>query len=327
MMSMDVILQCLTILKNSPSITTLDITGGAPELHEHFRTLISMARTLRPDPNDLDIIDRCNLTVLYEPNQGNDLIQFLQRHQVHIVASLPCYSEANVNEQRGNHVFERSIAALIAFNDAGYGITDFMEKKDASSNNDNNNDDTAPKYKLDLVYNPAGAFLPPPQDKLQEQYKEQLYNNFGIVFNDLFTITNMPIQRFADYLYRRDELIEYMDLLVRNYNPATIENVMCQNTISIRYDGIIYDCDFNQQLDIPILTTPVNDVANESDDTVDTNTEQQQSRRRRRPLTVFDISSLDDILLYNHNKIRTDVHCFGCTAGMGSSCQGATATE
>lgn len=313
MMTMEVILQCLTILKNTPSITTLDITGGAPELHEHFRTLISMARTIRPDPNDLDIIDRCNLTVLYEPNQGNDLIQFLQRHHVHIVASLPCYSEANVNAQRGNQVFERSIAALIAFNDAGFGITDLEQ----------DNDDAAPTYKLDLVYNPAGAFLPPPQDKLQEQYKEQLYSNFGIVFNDLFTITNMPIQRFADYLYRRDELIEYMDLLVRNYNPATIENVMCQNTVSIRYDGIIYDCDFNQQLDIPILTM-ANDVTSESDDTAIETITQQGGRRR--PLTVFDISSLDDILFY-HNKIRTDVHCFGCTAGMGSSCQGATATE
>ena len=309
MMTMDVILQCLTILKNTPSITTLDITGGAPELHEHFRTLVSMARTIRPNPDDFDIIDRCNLTVLYEPNQGNDLIQFLQRHHVHIVASLPCYSEANVNEQRGNNVFERSIAALIALNDAGFGISD-LDKDDKESS------DTKPKYKLDLVYNPAGAFLPPPQDKLQEQYKQQLYNNFGIVFDDLFTITNMPIQRFADYLYRRDELIEYMDLLVRNYNPATIENVMCQNTVSIRYDGIIYDCDFNQQLDLPILTNGVTGS--------DINEESRQ-RRRRRPLTVFDISSLDDIMDYN--KIRTDVHCFGCTAGMGSSCQGATATE
>jgi radical SAM/Cys-rich protein len=316
MMSMEVILQCLTILKNTPSITTLDITGGAPELHEHFRTLVSMARAIRPNPDELDIIDRCNLTVLYEPNQGKDLIQFLQQHHVHIVASLPCYSETNVNEQRGNQVFERSIAALIALNDAGFGISDLVNGID--NNNNNNNIDTKPKYKLDLVYNPAGAFLPPPQDKLQIQYKEQLYKNFGIVFDDLFTITNMPIQRFADYLYRRDELIEYMDLLVRNYNPATIDNIMCQNTVSIRYDGIIYDCDFNQQLDIPILT-------HKSVDDNKNNNNNNNENGPRRPLTVFDITSLDDIMQYK--KIRTDVHCFGCTAGMGSSCQGATATE
>ena len=307
---MEVILQCLTILKQTPSITTLDITGGAPELHEHFRTLVSMARAIR---EDLDIIDRCNLTVLYEPNQGQDLIQFLQRHDVHIVASLPCYSEKNVNAQRGNQVFERSIAALIALNDAGFGITDLEKGDPPTTNPGDDNNLNERQYKLDLVYNPGGAFLPGPQDQLQEQYKEQLSKNFGIVFNDLFTITNMPIQRFADYLYRRNELIDYMELLVRNYNPATIENVMCQNTISIRYDGTIYDCDFNQQLDIPILT---HDGGSDSN-----------SESRRRPLTVFDISSLDDIILQQYQKIRTDVHCFGCTAGMGSSCQGATATE
>jgi Protein of unknown function (DUF3641)/Radical SAM superfamily len=366
MMNLDVILQCLTLLKNTPTITTLDITGGAPELHEHFRFLISMARSLRPTREELDIIDRCNLTVLQEPNQGQDLINFLKQHDVHVIASLPCYSERNVKEQRGDQVFERSIAALIALNEAGYGSgtstsvdtsssTNDIDHTNGNENtgNDNKSDDMSaptkqqpqPQYKLDLVYNPAGAFLPPPQDTLQVQYKEQLYNNFGITFDELYTITNMPIQRFADYLHRRNELIDYMNLLVRNYNPATIANVMCHNTISIRYDGVLYDCDFNQQLDLPILMEEQYDCDN--DDTFTKNIEYEDTKtddrytttaatttttrhRRLRPMTVFDIQSLDDIMQLQQKsstttKIRTDAHCFGCTAGMGSSCQGTTA--
>jgi radical SAM/Cys-rich protein len=205
--------RCLELLKDSPSITTLDITGGAPELNPNFRYLVRMARELRPD---LEIIDRCNLTVLQEPGQ-EDLVAFLKEHKVHIIASLPCYSEENVDTQRGNGVFERSIAALLALNDAGYG-----------------QDDTLP---LDLVYNPLGAFLPPPQEKLEEQYKLQLAENFGILFNQLFTITNMPIKRFADFLHRRGELEEYMSLLVRNFNQNTVENLMCLDTVSVGWDG------------------------------------------------------------------------------------------
>jgi radical SAM/Cys-rich protein len=172
-----------------------------------------MARALRPD---LEIIDRCNLTVLQEPGQ-EDLVAFLKENKVHIVASLPCYSEENVDSQRGNGVFERSIAALLALNDAGYGLDSGLE--------------------LDLVYNPLGAFLPPPQSKLEEQYKTQLAENFGILFNSLFTITNMPIKRFADFLHRRGELEEYMSLLVRNFNKNTVENLMCLDTVSIGWDG------------------------------------------------------------------------------------------
>jgi radical SAM/Cys-rich protein len=214
-MSLATAARCLHILQQSPSITTLDITGGAPELNTHFRYLVAMARALRPE---LEIIDRCNLTVLQEPGQ-EDLIDFFKQHNVHIIASLPCYSEDNVDTQRGNGVFERSIAALLALNDAGYGKPD------------------EPNLKLDLVYNPLGAFLPPPQDKLQQQYKIRLEENFGILFHSLFTITNMPIKRFADFLHRRGELQDYMSLLVRNFNKNTVENLMCLDTVSIGWDG------------------------------------------------------------------------------------------
>jgi radical SAM/Cys-rich protein len=213
MMTAETAAQCLQLLKTTPSITTLDITGGAPELNPQFRFLVRMARSIRPD---LEIIDRCNLTVLQEPGQ-EDLVEFLKDHQVRIVASLPCYSEKNVDAQRGNGVFARSIAALIALNDAGYGRD--------------------PNLRLDLVYNPSGAFLPPPQAKLETQYQQQLLDNFGIHFHQLFTITNMPIKRFADFLHRRGELSEYMDLLVRNFNPDTVPQLMCLDTISVGWDG------------------------------------------------------------------------------------------
>jgi len=214
-MSAETAARCLYILQHSPSITTLDITGGAPELNAQFRYLVAMARSLRPE---LEIIDRCNLTVLQEPGQ-EDLVDFLKEHEVHIIASLPCYSAANVDTQRGNGVFDRSIAALLALNDAGYGTDNF------------------PNLKLDLVYNPLGAFLPPPQEKLQEQYKIRLEENFGILFNSLYTITNMPIKRFADFLQRRGELQDYMSLLVRNFNKNTVQNLMCLDTVSIGWDG------------------------------------------------------------------------------------------
>lgn len=270
MMTADTAAQCLELLKNTKSITTLDITGGAPELNENFRYLVKMARSIRPD---LEIIDRCNLTVLQEPGQ-EDLVEFLKENKVHIIASLPCYSEENVDQQRGNGVFERSIAALLALNDAGF-----------SSESD---------LRLDLVYNPLGAFLPPPQEKLEVQYKEQLADNFGILFDSLFTITNMPIKRFADFLHRRDELQGYMDLLVRNFNKDTVENLMCLDTISVGWDGKIYDCDFNQQLGYAVGVDSIH----------------------RGGKTVFDLESLDELI---ESRIRTDNHCFGCTAGMGSS--------
>jgi radical SAM/Cys-rich protein len=213
MMTAETAAKVLELLRDTPSIHTLDITGGAPELNEHFRFIVKMARALRPD---IDIIDRCNLTVLQEPSQ-EDLVQFLKENKVHIIASLPCYSEDNVDTQRGNGVFERSIAALLALNEAGYG-----------------NSNSLP---LDLVYNPLGAFLPPPQASLELKYKEVLEENFGILFHKLYTMTNMPVKRFADFLYRRDELKDYMDLLVRNFNVDTTTSLMCLNTISVGYDG------------------------------------------------------------------------------------------
>jgi len=281
MMTAETAAQCLELLKNTPSVHTLDITGGAPELNQHFRYLVSMARAIRG--KDLIIIDRCNLTVLQEPGQET-LVDFLKDHDVHVIASLPCYSAENVDTQRGGGVFERSIAALLALNEAGYG----RNRTPADEF-----EGTA-RLQLDLVYNPLGAFLPPPQEKLQVQYQEQLAENFGILFDQLYTITNMPIKRFADFLHRRGELSEYMDLLVRNFNPDTIEELMCLETINIGWDGKIYDCDFNQQLGYSIGANSIH----------------------RGGKTVFDIESLNDL---RDVRIRTDNHCFGCTAGMGSS--------
>jgi radical SAM/Cys-rich protein len=278
MMTAETAAQCLKLLANTPSIHTLDITGGAPELNASFRYLVTMARQLRPD---VEIIDRCNLTVLQEPGQ-EDLLDFLKTHRVRIVASLPCYSESNVDEQRGKGVFERSIAALLALNEAGYGKT--------------------PELHLDLVYNPGGAFLPPPQQQLEVQYKKQLADNFGILFNQLFTITNMPIKRFADYLHQRNELAQYMELLVNNFNLDTLDSVMCRDTVSVDYDGRIFDCDFNQQLGYGVMADG-------------------DTSAKREIMTVFDLETLIQLEEY---PIRVDNHCFGCTAGMGSSCQGTT---
>ena len=284
-MTNEIAAKCLHLLQNTPSIHTLDITGGAPELNDNFRFIVKMARSIAIEQNrKLDIIDRCNLTVLQEPGQ-EDLIPFLVENDVHVIASLPCYSENNVDKQRGNGVFDRSISALIALNDAGYG------QQPSSSSSSNNR-----HLKLDLVYNPLGAFLPPKEKDLEVKYKQVLSDNFGITFNSLYTMTNMPVKRFADFLYKRDELKDYMDLLVRNFNFDTLTNLMCRNTISIGYDGKIYDCDFNQQLGFTIGEGYDGDTSGGKN--------------------VFDITSLDDLAC---DKIRNDNHCFGCTAGMGSS--------
>ena len=252
--------QCLKLLSATPSIKILDITGGAPELNKNFRYLVRVARSLRPD---LEIIDRCNLTVLQEPGQ-EDLPKFLKENGVRVIASLPCYSAENVDQQRGNGVFDRSIAALLALNEAGFGVPD------------------SDLY-LDLVYNPLGAFLPPEQEKLEVQYKQVLEENFGIVFNSLFTMTNMPIKRFADFLHRRDELKQYMDLLSRNFNSDTLGQLMCLDTVSVGWDGRVYDCDFNQQLGYAVGVDGVHSGGK----------------------TVFDMDSLD---LLEH-PIRNDSKC------------------
>ena len=264
-----------TILEKSEGVTTLDITGGAPELAPEFRNLVANARKIKGD--ELKIIDRCNLTVFYEPGQ-EDLGEFLKEHDVTVVASLPCYSEANTDKQRGKGVFERSIDALKMLNELGYGVEGTGRT-------------------LDLMYNPGGAFLPPEQGKLEVAYKSELKEAYGIEFSNLFTLTNMPIKRFADFLHREKKTEEYMKLLIDNFNVKAADNVMCRDVISIKWDGSLYDCDFNQQLDIGLAGT-------------------------KAPKTVFDVESVEDIVGL---KIASDNHCFGCTAGSGSSCGGAIA--
>ena len=257
----------LELLAASSTIEVLDLTGGAPEMHEHFRYLVSRARAL-----GRRVIDRCNLTVLYEPGQ-EDTAEFLARNQVTVVASLPCYTKENVEAQRGRHVFDKSIEALRWLNRLGYGK--------AGSH-----------LVLDLVYNPLGATLPPDQSELERTYHQELRELFGIEFHHLYTITNMPIKRFADLLVRRGEYEAYLSLLVNHFNSASVSQLMCRSMVSVGYDGALYDCDFNQMLELPIGGV------------------------RR---TVWDIESLEALI---REPIATDQHCYGCTAGSGSSCGG-----
>ena len=247
----------------------LDITGGAPELHPGFRRLVSEARN-----QGVPVRDRCNLTILFEPGQEG-LADFLADHQVEIVASLPCYTESNVNQQRGKGVFSDSIRALQHLNGLGYA-------KD-------------PSLSLHLVYNPTGPVLPPPQDTLCKDYKEQLASNFDIHFNELFVITNMPIQRFGSSLISTGHFESYMDTLKNSHLAENLDHVMCRDTLSVDWQGYVYDCDFNQMLDLPINAAGK---------------------------TRIHIRDLPDIALENH-IIQTGDHCFGCTAGQGSSCSGA----
>jgi len=257
----------LALLAATPSIQTVDITGGAPELNENFRRLVSESRRMQKQ-----VIDRCNLTVLFEPGLET-LAEFLAANNVEITASLPCYTESNVDQQRGKGAFEKSIRALRLLNEIGYG-------QPGSS------------LALNLVYNPLGASLPPPQEKLEADYKSHLRESFGIEFNRLFTITNMPIKRFADMLVREGKHESYMGLLANHFNPATVDHVMCRDLVSIGWDGKIYDCDFNQMLD---LETP--------------------GRKN-----IWEIDSFSELA---NSGIATDSHCFGCTAGAGSSCGGS----
>ena len=268
-MSDATVARILELLAASPSVETVDITGGAPEMNAAFRPLVEGASAL-----GVEVIDRCNLTVMMEPDM-EWLGPFLAQHRVRVVASLPCYSQKNVDTQRGGKVFERSIAGLKALNALGYG-------------------QPGSGLKLDLVYNPGGAFLPPPQEALQTSYSDELRSNFGIVFNELFTMTNMPIKRFADLLHKQGRLAEYMQLLVDAFNPATVDQVMCRSLVSVAHDGSMYDCDFNQALAMPL---------------------QLQAGGARSAQTIWDIDSLDAL---TGAEVNTGNHCFGCTAGMGS---------
>ena len=276
--------RCVDLLRASPSIKTLDITGGAPELNSNFRRLVDKTRA--ECPTTLEIIDRCNLTVLSEPGQ-EDLAAYLASQNVRIVASLPCYSSKNVDMQRGKGVFARSIAGLRKLNAHGFGVP-------------------GSGLFLDLVYNPLGAFLPPDQTALELKYHDELADHFGVTFNNLFTMTNMPIKRFADFLWRRNELCDYMGLLVRNFNASTTDRLMCQDTLSVNYDGALFDCDFNQQLDLALL----------KDQVCREGFQDHHHHQTKKSLSVFDVRSTDDLLPVT---FRQDNHCFGCTAGMGSS--------
>lgn len=254
------------------NLNTLDLTGGAPEMHEGFRWLVRMAHAQR-----CKVIDRCNLTILFEPGQEG-LAEFLAEHQVEIVASLPCYSLENVDKQRGKGTFDKSISALQKFNSLGYG------KPDSG-------------LTLNLVFNPQGASLPPNQAVLQSDYKRELYEHFGIVFNQLFAITNMPIKRFGSMLISKGQFNDYIKLLKENFAAVNLDTVMCRNLVSVDWQGFLYDCDFNQQLGLALPGL---------------------GRPHLRDLFGKDLQN---------NRIRVADHCYGCTAGQGSSCGGALKEE
>ena len=249
-------------------IPKVDMTGGAPELNPHFEYLARGARAL-----GRHVMDRSNLTVFFVEGKGH-LPEFLRDHQVEIIASMPCYLERNVEAQRGKGVYGKSVEALQWLNRLGYG-------------------QPGTGLVLNLVYNPVGPSLPPPQQALEEDYRRELGTRFGIVFNHLYTLTNMPIRRFLTDLVRHGKYSCYMEMLVQTFNPATVEGLMCRTLLSVGWDGMLYDCDFNQMLEMPINHGLPQHIRN------------------------------FDAFLLTQREIRTGTHCFGCTAGSGSSCTGA----
>ncbi len=255
----------------------LDLTGGAPEMNPHFEYLVTEARKL-----GVEVTDRCNLTILLEPG-FETMAEFLAAQQVTVTASLPCYSEDNVAEQRGKGVYQDSIAALQRLNQLGYGRD--------------------PGLLLNLVYNPNGAFLPPAQQQLREDYQRELQRRYGIVFNELLTITNMPISRFGSMLLSKGIYDDYMALLKDNYSAENLATVMCSSLISIDWQGYVYDCDFNQMLGLPLRLVSGNDLV--------------ASDRKKTHLRELMTIDLQD------RPIAVADHCYGCTAGQGSSCGGA----
>ncbi|MDH4036285.1 MAG: arsenosugar biosynthesis radical SAM protein ArsS [Candidatus Krumholzibacteria bacterium] len=259
---------CLDALSRT-SIPVVDITGGAPELNPDFRWLVERCREL-----GRHVMDRCNLTILEVPSQ-RDTPEFLARHNVEVVCSLPHYRAAGTDRQRGDGVFEKSIAALRRLNQLGYG-------------------DGVSGLRLVLVTNPVGAFIPGAQASLEREWKRELLRLHGVRFDALYCITNMPISRYLEWLITSENLEGYMERLVNAFNPVAARGVMCRNTISVGWDGVVYDCDFNQMLDLPVAPVGV------------------------RHIRDFDVDAL------NARSIVTDRHCFGCTAGAGSSCGGVT---
>jgi len=254
----------------STNIPTIDITGGAPELNPHFDSLVQSAKNL-----GRHVMDRCNLTVIFEP--GKDYLpEFFKTHRVELVCSLPCYSEANVDRQRGKGTFELSIRALQMLNEVGY----------AQPGSD---------LVLNLVYNPVGPYLPPRQAQLEQDYRSELREKFGIAFNKLYCLANMPITRYETHLKLLDEYESYMSLLAESYNASTLDRVMCRNLISIGWEGSIYDCDFNQMLELRLR-------------------DQTGNRLNIKSLSLRDVID---------RQVTVGDHCYACTAGSGSSCSGA----
>ena len=261
--------QLLTFIESS-SVKTLDLTGGAPELNPHFRDFVSAARR-----RGLTVIDRCNLTVLFESDQ-QDTARFLADNRVRVVASMPCYLKDNVDRQRGDGTFDSSLKALRLLNTLGYG-------------------QAGSELLLDLVFNPQGPYLPPSQDSLEQDYKQHLADQYGIEFNHLLTLTNMPIKRFGSTLVSRGEFSSYMSLLKTAHQDDNIDSVMCRSLISVDWQGYVYDCDFNQMLDLPL----------------------QLDHRPR--LHISELAGID----LSNQPIKVADHCYACTAGQGSGCGGA----
>lgn len=261
---------CLDALKNNPELKTVDLTGGAPEMNPDFRWFVEEIKKL-----GRHVMVRCNLTIILANKKYYDLPLFYKQHNIEVVSSLPYYTQDRTDRQRGDGVFEDSIKALQMLNAVGYG-------KEGSG------------LTLNLVYNPAGAFMPPAQDALEREYKQALMERFGIEFNALFAITNLPISRYLDYLLNSGNYEKYMEKLVNAYNPVAAASVMCRNTISISWDGWLYDCDFNQMLDLKV-------------------------EGEAKHIAAFSTAHL------NSRNIVVNQHCFGCTAGSGSSCGGSVA--
>lgn len=267
-MTRETMLECLEAAANSP-VNTVDLTGGAPEMNPDFRWFVEELSKLGKH-----IIVRCNLTIIVANRKFNDLPEFFKKHGVEVVSSLPYFAASRTDAQRGEGVFDRSVRALKMLNEVGYGKAEGLE--------------------LNLVYNPSGTFLPGNQSELEAQFKQKLKDGWGIDFNNLYTITNLPISRFLEYLIASGKYETYMHELVNNFNPAAAQGVMCRNTISVGWDGRLYDCDFNQMLQI------------------------ETDGRYSQHIRDFDWHGL------NQRQIRLGNHCYGCTAGAGSSCGGAT---
>lgn len=262
--------QCLAVLRQHPHLATVDLTGGAPEMNPHFRWFVSEIKQL-----NRHVMVRCNLTIILANKKYHDLPQFYKEHGIEVISSLPFYSKDRTDRQRGVGVFEQSIKALQWLNRVGYGH------------------ETA-ELPLHLVYNPAGAFLVPSQAALEKEYKQELLQRYGIRFNKLYVINNMPISRYLDYLLTSGNYEKYMIKLLNAYNPVAASNVMCRNTLSVGWDGFLYDCDFNQMLNLKVDTPHCH-------------------------VSQFNLEAL------NQRSIVVNQHCFGCTAGSGSSCGGAIA--